>query len=92
MYAMPSLFSPVQFFATLWTVACQALLSMGFFRREYLSGLPCPPPGDLSNPGIEPTSLMSPTLAGRSLPLASPGKLWENARLRQASVDIYSHH
>ena len=38
---------------------------MGFSRQEYWSGLPCPPPGDLSDPGIEPTSLMSPALAGR---------------------------
>ena len=39
-------------FATLWTIACQAPLSMGFSRQEYWSGLPCPPPGDLHNPGI----------------------------------------
>ena len=54
-----------QLFATPWTVARQALLSMGFSRQEYWSGLPCPPPGDLPNPGIEPTSLTSPALAGR---------------------------
>ena len=40
--------------ATLWTVACQAPLSMGFSRQEYWSGLPFPSPGDLPNPGIEP--------------------------------------
>ena len=51
--------------ATLWTIACQAPLSMGFSRQEYWGGLPCPPPGDLPNPGIEPISLMSPALAGR---------------------------
>ena len=51
--------SPVQFFATLWTVAHQALVSMGFFRQEYQSGLLCPPPGDLPDLGIEPTSLVS---------------------------------
>ena len=51
-------------FATLWSVARQAPLSMGFSRQEYWSGLPCPPPGDLPNPGIEPESLMSPALAG----------------------------
>ena len=39
-------------------------LSMGFCRQEYRSGLPCPPPGDLPNPGIKPASLMSPVLAG----------------------------
>jgi len=51
-------------FATLWTVACQAPLSMEFFREEYWSVLPCPPPGDLPNPGIEPVSLKSPALVG----------------------------
>ena len=51
-------------FATQWTVARQALLSMGFSRQEYLSRLPCPPPEDLPDSGIEPTSLMSPALAG----------------------------
>ena len=54
---------PVQwFFATLWTVACQASLSMGFPRQEDWSGGPFPSPGDLPDPGIEPTS---PLLAGR---------------------------
>ena len=62
---MPSRFSCVWLFVTLWTVACQAPLSKGFSRQEYWSGLPCPPPGDFSNPGMEPESLMSPTLAGR---------------------------
>ena len=52
-------------FVTLGTVACQASLSMGFPRQEYWSGLPCPPPEDLPNPGIKATSLMSPALAGR---------------------------
>ena len=50
--------------ASLWTAALQAPLSMGFSRQEYWSGLPCPPPGDLPDPGIKPTSLMSPALAG----------------------------
>ena len=50
---------------TLWTVACQDPLSIGLSTQEYWSGLPYAPPGDLSNPGIEPTSLMSPALAGR---------------------------
>ena len=48
-----------------WTLAHQDPLSMGFFRQECCSGLPCPPPGDLPNQGIKPTSLMSPALAGR---------------------------
>ena len=50
------LLSRVRFFATLWTVARQAPLSMGFSRQEYWSGLPFPSPGDLPNPGIEPGS------------------------------------
>ena len=40
--------------------SCQAPLSMGFSRQEYWSGSPCPPPGDLPDPGIQPKSLMSP--------------------------------
>ena len=58
-----SRFSRVQLFATPWNTARQALPSMGFFRQEYWSGLPCPPPGDLPDPGIEPSSLMPSTLA-----------------------------
>ena len=50
-------FSPVQLFATPWTVAHQASLSMGFSRQDYWSGLPFPPSGDLPGPGIEPMSL-----------------------------------
>ena len=46
----------LRLFATLWTVAHQAPLSMEVSRQEYLSGLPCPPPGNLPNPGIEPVS------------------------------------
>ena len=48
--------SHVWLFATLVDYSCQAPLSMGFSRQEYWSGLPCPPPGDLPNPGIEPES------------------------------------
>ena len=58
---MLSHFSRVQLFAILWTIACQAPLSMGFSRQEYWSGLPCPPPGHLPDPEIKPTS---PALAG----------------------------
>ena len=50
-------FSHVRFFVTLWSVAHQAPLSMGFCRQEYWSGLPYPPPGDLPDTGIEPTSV-----------------------------------
>ena len=56
--------SCIQLFATLRAVACQALLSMGFSRQRYWSGLPCLPPGHLPDPGIKPTSLKSPALAG----------------------------
>ena len=59
-----SRFSPVRLFGTPWTVAHQTPLSLGFSRQEYWSGLLCPPPGDLPDPGIKPTSLMSPALAG----------------------------
>ena len=52
-----SCFSHVGLFETLWTIACQAPLFMGFSRQEYWSGLPCPPPGDLPNPGIKTTFL-----------------------------------
>ena len=73
---MLSRFSHVPLFATLWTVALHAPLSMGFSRQEYWSGLPCPPPGHLPNPGIEPMSLTFPALAGgffnTSAPLEAP--------------------
>jgi len=58
-------FSCVQLFATPWTVAQQAPVSMGFSRQEYWSGLPFLPSGDLPHPGIEAASLMSPALADR---------------------------
>ena len=60
---MLSHFSCVWLFVTLWTVALQAPLSMGFSRQEHWSGLPCPPPGDLPDPGTEPVSLLSAALA-----------------------------
>ena len=93
-----SCFSRVWLYATLWTVACQGPLSMRFSRQKYWSGFPCPPPGDLPDPGIKPASLKSPALTGRfftTLPLAPPGKpLWhlhvhintENIHLRNRSI------
>ena len=63
--------SHVQHFATPWTVAHQAPLSMGFFRPEYQSGLPFSPPGDLPYPGIKP---LSPALAGGFITSEPPGK------------------
>ena len=59
--------SQVQLFETLWTVACQAPLSTEFSRQEYWSQLPFPSLRDLSDPGIETVSVVSPALAGRIL-------------------------
>ena len=61
---MLNCFDSVQLFVTPWTVSQQTPLSMGFSRGEYLSGLPCPCPGDLPNPEIKHTSLESSALAG----------------------------
>ena len=61
----------VQLFVTLWIVACQAPLSMGFAQQEYRTGLPFPPPGDLLEPGIE---LVSPVLQVDSIPLSHQGR------------------
>ena len=58
------LLSHVRLFVIPWMVARQAPLSMGFSRQEYWSGLSFPPPGDHPDPGIEPSSLESPALAG----------------------------
>ena len=55
-------FSHVQLFMIIWTAACQAPLSMGFFRQEYWGGLPCLAPGNFPNSGIELTSPASPAL------------------------------
>ena len=73
----PTLCSP-------WTVALQAPLSVGFPKKEYWSGLPCPSPGDLPNPGIEPSSLMSPALAGRFFTICTT---WEGQRTRAIYMD-----
>ena len=62
-----SYFSRVQLFVTLRTIARQTPLSMGFSRQEYWSGLPCPPLRDLLVLGVEPTSPVSPELAGSFL-------------------------
>ena len=67
-------FSCVRLFATPWTVAGQAPLSMGFLRQEYWSGLPFPASGALPDPKIKPESLASPALAGEFFPIALPGK------------------
>ena len=66
-------FHHVWFFATPWTVACQAPLSMEFSRQGYWSGLPFPSPGDLPHPGTEPISPTSPHWQANSLPLSHVG-------------------
>ena len=65
--------SCVRLFATPWTVACQVPLSMGCSRQEYWCGLPFPPLGDFSSPGIKPTSPAAPALQADSLPLNNLG-------------------
>ena len=77
-----SCFSRVWPFVTPWTVACQALLSMGFSRQEDWSGLPGPSPGDLPHPGMEASSLKSLALVGRFFTTSA---IWE------ARIWVYYH-
>ena len=70
-----SCFSCVRLCATPWTVAHQALVSMGFSRQEHWSRLPCPPAGDVPDPGMEPASLMSLALTDRFFTTSAP---WED--------------
>ena len=89
--------SSVQLFVTLWTVAHQAPMSMGFSRQEYWSGLPFPSPGDLPNPGIEPRS---PALQADALSSESPDSILKsrdiifptNVSLCSQSYDFSSSH
>ena len=67
-------FSHVQLFVSLRTIACQAPLSVEFARQEYWNGFPCPSPGDLPHPGIEPASLTSPASADE---LFTTSTTWE---------------
>ena len=71
---MLSCFSHVQLFVTLWTVAQQAPVSMGFSRQECWDGLPFPPLGHLYNPEIEPVSLISPALAATLFTISTTWK------------------
>ena len=64
----------VHFFATPWTVACQAPLSLEFSKQEHWNGLPFPTPGNFLVPETEPTSLGSPALAGRFFITEPSGK------------------
>ena len=75
---MLSCFGCVWLFATLWTVALQVPLSMGFSRQAYWSGMPCPSPGDLPDPGIKSVSLTSPVLASRFFTTSAT---WEALKL-----------
>ena len=77
--------SGVQLFATPWTVAYEASLSMGFSRQEYWSGLPFPSPGDLPDPGIEPGS---PTLEAEALTSEPPGKPYLNTNKSDVLVSF----
>ena len=72
-------FHHVRLFVTLWTAACQAPLSMGFSRQEYQSGLPFPAPGDLPDPGIDPSSPASPALQADSSLLRPDARKWNRA-------------
>ena len=84
---MPAqLFSHVRLFVTSWTVAHQAPLSMEFSRLEYWNEFPCPPPEDLPDPGIEPTSLTSPALAGKFFITSATWKASKRASLVAQTV------
>ena len=80
------LLSHVQLFATPWTAARQAPVSMEFSRQEYQIGLPFPMPGDLLDPGIQPASLMSPALADRYFTTVPP----EKPKLMQCCISVIS--
>ena len=86
---MLSCFSHVQLFVTPGTVARQAPLSVGFSRQEYWSGLRCPPPGDLPDPGIELKSLKSPVLAGDFSTISAT---WEAQGCRDFASNFISNH
>ena len=81
------------FFATLWTIACQAPLSMGFSRKEYWSGLPFPSPGIFPTQGSNTRLLYLLHRQAGSLPLAPPGKpgktkCWQQKRYNQGFKDM----
>ena len=77
-------------FLTLWTVAHQAPLSMGFSRQEYWSGLPFPSPGNLPNPGMEPVSPVTSALQTDSLPAEPLGKPQTRVSVQFSSVQSLS--
>ena len=71
-----------------WTVAHQAPLTMGFPRQEYWSGLPCPSPGDLPDPGMESGSLTSPALAGRFFTSVPPGIFPDSSAGKESAWNV----
>ena len=73
---MLSCFSRVQLSETIWTLAHQIPLSMWFSRQEYWSVLPCPPAGNLPNPGIKPVYFLSPALAGGFFTTSTTWEAW----------------
>ena len=81
--------SRVGLFATPWTVAHQAPLSMGFSKEEHWSGLPLPSPGDLPDPVIKPASPVSPALQADSLPLKRSGKILVRNRLQNFQIPFF---
>ena len=83
-----SVLSVMSNFAIPWTIACQYPLAMGFFQQEYWSGLPCPPPGDILNPGIDPKSPVSPALKAECIPLGHRGSLMH---IIHTYMNIYVH-
>ena len=83
--------SHVVLFVTPWTVALQAFLSMEFSRQEYWNGLSFLKPGDLTDPGIKSTSLVSPALAGRLFTTESSGKPYLVLKISYIIRIIYSN-
>ena len=75
---------------TPWTVAHQALLSVGFTRQEYWSGFPFSPPGDLLDPGIEPAYLGAPALAGIFFTTEPVGKPLESRKDKKTEAPSVS--
>ena len=74
-----------------WTVAQQAPPSVGFSKQEYYSELPFPTPGDLPDPGIEPTSLASPALAGRFFTTESPTQSYTSDKITHIHTHTHTH-
>ena len=81
--------SHVQLSAAPQTTAHQAPPAMGFPRQEYLSGLLCPPPGDLPHPGIKPMFLMSPAWASRFFTTSSTWEVWVGEIKRGKKDEVF---